>query len=61
VVGYNPRKWNHVPYKCVNCGEMVGENSLERNAISAFKEAVADLMKAETLFEVRLEFNGERE
>jgi hypothetical protein len=29
--------------------------------MSAFKEAVADLMKAETLFEVRLEFNGERE
>lgn len=61
VIGYDPRKWNFVPFSCPNCRTMIEENGPEHNALSHFKEGVESLQKEGRLFEVRLEFNGERE
>jgi hypothetical protein len=61
VIGYDPAKWNHVPFNCPNCRTGITEGDPEYKALSQFKEAVTDLLKVARVFEVRLEFDGERE
>jgi DNA replicative helicase MCM subunit Mcm2 (Cdc46/Mcm family) len=65
-MGYDPKNWKTVPFKCENCPEPVGmmlANSLEYQYIERLKAALQKAIEAADAlpFEIRLEFICEEE